>query len=322
MFDASPVPVAHHSVRSYLFARELAAAKGLHPDVAFGAHVRGPQAGIDDFGHGTVAAGLYEQHPDICVFGESAGDNRARRARSTHHEVIAGLQSRDQALLVEPYLDVEFTLGRIAAGRRDAQPSDQVLRGLARALHLGDDATEYMHSLVRPITPRCLSAPLDPAIERLIDLWPNPAYVQSSGMTVLAANTAARSLTPYFSPGVNVLRETFLDPELREGLRNWDSISAVLVKWFRFNTIAVDRDNSELSQLLDEVRVSKRFRTLWAQYEPERKTTGRAFLTHPEVGPIDLVYRALEIPESHHTVVTYLAAPGSESAEKLTAIAS
>src|ERR1700757_1583245 len=35
LFDVSPVPVAHHSVRSYLFARELAAAKGLYPDVDY-----------------------------------------------------------------------------------------------------------------------------------------------------------------------------------------------------------------------------------------------------------------------------------------------
>ena len=35
LFNVSPVPVAHHSVRSYLFARELATAKGLHPDVDY-----------------------------------------------------------------------------------------------------------------------------------------------------------------------------------------------------------------------------------------------------------------------------------------------
>lgn len=35
VFDVSPAPVAHHSVRSYLFARELGAAKGLHPDVDY-----------------------------------------------------------------------------------------------------------------------------------------------------------------------------------------------------------------------------------------------------------------------------------------------
>ena len=35
VFDVSPVPVANHSVRSYLFARELAAAKELQPDVDY-----------------------------------------------------------------------------------------------------------------------------------------------------------------------------------------------------------------------------------------------------------------------------------------------
>jgi len=35
MFDVSPVVIAHHNVRSYLFARELAAAKGLRSDVDY-----------------------------------------------------------------------------------------------------------------------------------------------------------------------------------------------------------------------------------------------------------------------------------------------
>jgi HD domain len=35
VLDVSPAVVAHHSVRSYLFGRELAAAKGLRPDVDY-----------------------------------------------------------------------------------------------------------------------------------------------------------------------------------------------------------------------------------------------------------------------------------------------
>jgi hypothetical protein len=35
VFDVSPAFVANHSVRSYLFARELAAARGLRPDVDY-----------------------------------------------------------------------------------------------------------------------------------------------------------------------------------------------------------------------------------------------------------------------------------------------
>jgi HD superfamily phosphodiesterase len=35
VFDVSPALVAHHCVRSYLFARELAAVKGLRRDVDY-----------------------------------------------------------------------------------------------------------------------------------------------------------------------------------------------------------------------------------------------------------------------------------------------
>src|ERR1700758_5011735 len=35
VYDISPAIVAHHSLRSYLYGRELAAAKGLRPDVDY-----------------------------------------------------------------------------------------------------------------------------------------------------------------------------------------------------------------------------------------------------------------------------------------------
>jgi len=35
VYDISPAFVAHHSLRSYLYGRELAAAKGLRPDVDY-----------------------------------------------------------------------------------------------------------------------------------------------------------------------------------------------------------------------------------------------------------------------------------------------
>lgn len=231
---------------------------------------------------------------------------------------VSGLRRAEVASLAG--ISVEYYL-RLETGR-DTQPSGQVLGGLARALHLGGDATEYMHSLVRCTALRRPHTQLDPAIQALIDGWSAPAYVQSPNMTVLAANAAAKSLNSFFAPGVNLLRKTFLDPEAREVLRNWDSISAMLVRWLRFTTIAIDPNNGELPQLIDEVSANKRFRALWAQHEPERKTTGNAFFVHPEVGSIDLVYRALVIPESQHTIVLYRATPDCESEEKLAAIAS
>jgi transcriptional regulator with XRE-family HTH domain len=230
---------------------------------------------------------------------------------------VAGLRREEVAMLAG--ISQEYYV-RLEQGR-ERQPSDQVLESLARALQLDDDAAEYMRNLVRPAPDRRRRGEaerLHPGIETLISNWHlTPAYVQGRRMTILAANPLARALWPFFTPHVNLFRATFLEPELRCQLRNWDAVTAITVSWLRF-VIGEDSSDPEQQSLIDELSIaSPRFRSLWARHDVKQKTSGPALFDHPQVGPLDLCYRVFVLPETRQALVTYYAEPGSPSEERL-----
>ncbi|OBI87611.1 helix-turn-helix domain-containing protein [Mycobacterium sp. 1245805.9] len=233
---------------------------------------------------------------------------------------VAGLRREEVAMLAG--ISSEYYL-RLEQGR-ERQPSDQVLEGLASALQLNDDATEYMRSLARPAPRRrqrgSVSAEkADPGLQTLIDSWPlTPAYVVGRQMTVLVANPMARALMPHFAPGVNQLRAVFLEPDLRAWIPNWDYVTEILVSWLRFNIGEENPDDPELQSLIGELSIgSHRFSTLWARQDVKQKTSGPALINHPQLGPLELRYRAFRLPETCQALVTYYAEPGTPSEERL-----
>jgi transcriptional regulator with XRE-family HTH domain len=236
---------------------------------------------------------------------------------------VAGLRREEVAMLAG--ISTEY-YQRLEQGR-ERQPSNQVLDALARALQLGDDATDYMRNLARRADAprhRVAGELFDPGVQTLIDSWHlTPAYVQDRRMTVLAANALAQALLPYFAPQMNLLRALFLEPETQAMLRNWNAISATQVSWLRF-MLAEDRSSDpELQSLIGELSiVSQRFRALWTSYDVKRGTSGPVFFEHPQVGPLDLRYRVLVLPETRHALVTYYAEPGSPSEERLQMLSS
>ena len=223
-------------------------------------------------------------------------------------------------------ISAEYYL-RLEQGR-ERQPSDQVLESLARALQLDDDAVQYMRNLARPAPRRRRRVSveqLDPGIATMIDSWPlTPAYLQGRGMTILAANPLARVLLPpYFAPQVNVLRAAFLEPEAREWVRNWDALTAMLVSWLRFLVAEQQNGDLELRSLIGELSIaSQRFRTLWARQDVKQKTSGPMLFDHPQVGPLDLRYRAFLLPDTRQALVAYYAEPGSPSEGRLRLLSS
>lgn len=236
---------------------------------------------------------------------------------------VTGLRREEVAMLAG--ISAEYYL-RLEQGR-ERRPSDQVLAGLTRALQLDDDAAEYMRNLARPAIhrrPRVSEDRLDPGLETLIERWYlTPAYVQDRRMTVLAANALARALTPYFAPGFNQLRTMFLEPEARTWVRNADAVAAVLVSWLRFVVGEDSNSDAKLQSLIGELSIaSQQFRTLWARQEVKQKTTGPALFDHPQVGAMDLRYRAFVVTETRQVLVAYYAEPGTESEERLHLLAS
>jgi hypothetical protein len=56
---------------------------------------------------------------------------------------------------------------------------------------------------------------------------------------------------------------------------------------------------------------------LWARHDVKQKATGPALFDHPQLGPLDLHYRTLVLPETRQVITVYQAESGSPSEERL-----
>ena len=87
--------------------------------------------------------------------------------------------------------------------------------------------------------------------------------------------------------------------------------------------VGPDVDDPRLNELVGELSVrSERFRRLWARHDARPKRSGSARLEHPQVGPLELSYEKLPIPDTdRQTLSVYHAEPGSPSAQALALLA-
>jgi transcriptional regulator with XRE-family HTH domain len=232
---------------------------------------------------------------------------------------VEGLRREEVAMLAG--ISTEYYL-RLERGR-DHQPSDQVLEGLARALQLDDDAAAYLRELARPQPRRrAVAERCEPAVQTLIDSWPvTAAFVVNRNLTILASNGMARALSRFFTPGENILRAAFLEPELRTLYRDWEMLTTRMVPFLRA-VLGAEPPDRELVELIGELSIaSHRFSTLWARHDVKHRSTGPSPFYHPNVGPLDLHYTILHLPDQRQILVTYHAEPGSPSEESLRLLA-
>jgi transcriptional regulator with XRE-family HTH domain len=236
---------------------------------------------------------------------------------------VHGLRREEVALLAGVSVDYYV---RLEQGR-DQHPSAQVLDALARALQLDDYATAHLHRLAAPPVRRRRRSPrpekVPAGILRLIASWSQtPAYVYGRYMDVLAANPLATAVAPYHAVGVNLVRAAFLDPRVRDMYGDWEWVTESTVAGLRA-LVGPDVDDPRLNELVGELSVrSERFRQLWARHDARPKRSGTSLLDHPQIGPIELGYEKLPIPDSScQTLVIYHADPGTPSAQALALLA-
>jgi transcriptional regulator with XRE-family HTH domain len=237
---------------------------------------------------------------------------------------VPGLRREEVAMLAGVSTDYYV---RLEQGR-DQHPSEQVVEALARALQLDDDATAHLHRLAHQ-PPRRRRPPRRPervpaGVQQLIaSLSETPAYVYGRYMDVLAANRLASALVPFYRPGENLVRAAFLDPLVRDMYEDWDGVTEGAAAGLRA-LVGPDVDDPRLAELVGELSVrSERFRQLWARHDVRPKRAGKSHMDHPQVGPLDLGYEKLPIPNTDgQTLVVYHAEPGSRSAQALSLLAS
>jgi transcriptional regulator with XRE-family HTH domain len=230
---------------------------------------------------------------------------------------VEGLRREELASLAG--ISADYYL-RIEQGR-NVHPSPQILDALARALGMDGAATAHLHELARGERSTDTGAEgVSEDILNLIDQVPLPAFVAGRCLDCLASNALARALSPNFAPGVNLLRQLFLDPAEHELHADWDDATAGVVGGLR--QVAGGADDPRLTAIVNELCASsERFRMLWTRADVGYRPAGPSVMRHPRVGILQLWRNRLLVPDSdgQHLQI-YHAVPGTGTVEKLTAL--
>ncbi|HYJ70239.1 MAG TPA: helix-turn-helix transcriptional regulator [Nocardioidaceae bacterium] len=240
---------------------------------------------------------------------------------------VPGLRREEVAQLAG--LSVDYYV-RLEQGRA-AHPSESVLDAIARALQLDEVERAHLYQLARP-KPKRRRPPkreqVRPGIRQLLDRLDGvPAFVLGRRMDVLAWNRLGASLHADFD-GLpprerNMARLIFLDPASIDHYPEWERVARDTVGILR-GLAGRHSDDQQLAELIGELSMnSEHFRRWWAAGVVRQKTRGRKLIRHPVVGDLDLHYETLQLPDAPDQVlVTYTAAPGSESETSLALLAS
>ena len=247
---------------------------------------------------------------------------------------VPGLRREEVAILAGISVEYYTKLERGAVG----SVSEGVLEGLVHALQLDEAERDHLYRLVRTATtPASRRAPrrtptkkrVRPAIQRILDQMPMPAYLRNGRFDVLGANDLGRALySPLYEQAdagehPNSARFLFLDPAAGEFFIDYDKALNDCVAFLRAEA-GRDPYDRELSDLIGELSTrSEDFRHRWAAHDVRYHRTGRKRLHHPLVGDLELDYEAFELPgDPGQRINVYTAPPDSESAEALDLLAS
>jgi transcriptional regulator with XRE-family HTH domain len=258
---------------------------------------------------------------------------RAQRARVSPERVglpagsnrrVPGLRRSEVALLAG--ISSDYYL-RLEQGR-DRRPSPQILEALAQVFGLDPTGTAYLLSLTQQPGIRSRRRPrretVPGSVGMLLATLGLPAFVEGRYFDVLAANPLAAAISPRLAAGENRLRAVFLDPDERALYPDWDDTTARLVAGFR-RSVGADTNDSRFIDLVGELSLaSDRFRSLWAQQDVQARQNWPITIDHPLVGALTLHREKLIIADTVQSLVLaiYHPAPGSDSAEKLSFLAS
>jgi transcriptional regulator with XRE-family HTH domain len=242
---------------------------------------------------------------------------------------VEGLRREEVALLAG--ISVEYYT-RLERGNANGA-SEEVLEGIARALHLDEAERAHLFDLVRAISSstvtrrRPAQERVRPTVQTILDAMVDlPAYVRNGRLDILASNRLGEALySPVFSDSTgtpNMARFVFLSSKATEFFRSWETIASDAVAILRAEA-GRDPYDRRLSDLIGELSTrSEEFRVRWAAHNVKFHRTGVKQLHHPVVGDLTLAYEALELPAEGQRINVYSAEPGSPSHEALRLLAS
>lgn len=207
--------------------------------------------------------------------------------------------------------------------------STAIIDALARALLLDEDEHAHLRALARPGTPprrahaHAAEGAKPGAVQLLHAMGDVPALLLGRFNDVLAWNDAGHALLAGHVDAAaplaadtrpNLVSLLFLDEHTRELYVDWDLEAADAVASLRY-VAAQFADDRHLAELVGTLTLgSGEFSRLWAGHDVRLCTSGTKRLRHPEVGPLDVAYEVLHLPEGDgQRILTYTTAPGSAS---------
>ncbi|MFD3456334.1 helix-turn-helix transcriptional regulator [Streptomyces sp. NPDC058691] len=236
-----------------------------------------------------------------------------------------GLRREELATLAGISIDYYVRLER----GKETRPSPSVLDALARALHLDDQEHQHLRDLAAraaryaPEPPPAPSRTVRPHLKLLLEsLRPNPAYVISRSMDMLAWNPGGLALyaglEDWPAKHRNLARYLFLHPAARDLFPDWDRQITGCVA--RLRAIAgTAPDAPDLTNLVGELLLkSPDFAGLWERYEVTGHKPARKTFHHPRVGTLTLTSQSMHLEGTPgQRIGVYTAEPGTPDHDAL-----
>lgn len=239
---------------------------------------------------------------------------------------VSGLRRDEVATLAGASVDYYTQLEQ----GRGAQPSEQMLAAVARALRLTSDERSYLYHLAgRPLPhPSSRSAHVHPGMLDLLDRLPNtPAQVMTDLSVPLVQNRLANALlgapVPAHGFRASYLYRWFTDPAARDRYHpdEHDHQSRVFVADLRAAVGKRGKDPMATELIAALKGASPEFRQLWSQQEVAVRRADRKRLVHPVLGVIELNCLNLLSEDGSQRLLWFTAPPGSDAINQLELLA-
>src|SRR3954468_19274488 len=210
--------------------------------------------------------------------------------------------------------------------QRGPMPSEQVLAGLARGMHLNLSERDHLFDLAGYSAPRRhlrddhVSPTMMRIVERLAD---TPALVMSRFNETLLQNQPAVALLGDYTRFTGMSRylvyRWFTDPAQRELYPPEDHALRGRVFTVEIRAAYTADPTGTAGEIVDALlAVSPEFAEVWRQHEVD--VTHHHELKryrHPELGELELYSRRLVDPDEGQDLLVFMAEPGSPSEAKL-----
>ncbi|BCJ37254.1 DNA-binding protein [Actinocatenispora thailandica] len=236
---------------------------------------------------------------------------------------VPGLRRDEVAVLagasVEYYTELERGAG--------AQPSEQMLAALARALRLTADERDHLYHLAdRPVPVQGGPAShVHPGMLDLLDrLQTTPAQVITDLHVTLVQNPLAVALlgdqSGYRGRSASFVHRWFTDPEARAlyPAEDHETQSRSFTADLRAAAARRDANDTEAADLIRELSAgSPEFARLWAEHEVGFRRDDRKRIVHPSLGLIEVNCLNLFSEDGRQRLLWFTPAVGTDGAAKL-----